>query len=113
MNRTKNETKPLTAKRHFQPEQILALGFLIAIMVGGLLLTLPVCSSSGTSVGLLGAMFTATSAVCVTGLNIVDIGLGYSNFGHVVIIVLIQMGGLGFMIFATLGMVALKSEPQP
>lgn len=107
MNRTKNENKPLTAKRHFQPEQILALGFLIAIMVGGLLLTLPVCSSSGTSVGLLGAMFTATSAVCVTGLNIVDIGLGYSNFGHVVIIVLIQMGGLGFMIFATLGMVAL------
>ncbi len=105
MNHT--EHKPLSTKRHFQPEQVLSLGFLIAIMVGTLLLTLPVCSASGKSVGLLGAAFTATSAVCVTGLNIVDIGLGYSNFGHGVIIVLIQMGGLGFMIFATLGMVAL------
>lgn len=76
MNRTKPESKPLVTKRHFAPEQVLALGFLIAIMVGSLLLTLPICSSTGQSVGLLGAAFTATSAVCVTGLNIVDIGLG-------------------------------------
>lgn len=107
MNRTKTQNNPLATKRQFQPEQVLALGFLIAIMVGSLLLCLPICSSTGTSVGLLGAAFTATSAVCVTGLNIVDIGLGYSTFGHGVIIALIQMGGLGFMIFATLGMVAL------
>lgn len=107
MNRMKSDTKPMATKRHIQPEQVLSLGFLIAIMVGGLVLTLPVCSSTGQSVGLLGAMFTATSAVCVTGLNIVDIGLGYSSFGHAVILALIQMGGLGFMIFATLGMVAL------
>ncbi len=107
MNRTNAETKPMHHKRHFQPEQVLALGFLVAIMAGGLLLTLPVCAANGQSVGLMGAMFTATSAVCVTGLNIVDIGLGYSTLGHAIIIVLIQMGGLGFMIFATLGMVAL------
>ena len=99
MNRTKSENKPLSHKRHFQPEQVLALGFLIAIMVGTLMLTLPFSSSTGKSVGLLGAAFTATSAVCVTGLNIVDIGLGYSNFGHGVIIALIQMGGLGFIAF--------------
>jgi trk system potassium uptake protein TrkH len=76
-------------------------------MAGTLLLCLPAASATGRSVGLLGAAFTATSAVCVTGLNIVDIGLGYSTLGHVIIIALIQMGGLGFMIFATLGMVAL------
>ncbi len=107
MNRMTTDTKPIATKRRIQPEQVLSLGFLIAIMVGGLLLTLPVCSSSGQSVGLLGAMFTATSAVCVTGLNIIDIGLGYSSFGHAIILVLLQMGGLGFMIFATLAMVAL------
>lgn len=107
MSRTKTETTGLRPKQHFQPEQVLALGFLVAIMVGSLLLSLPCCAADGRSVGLMGAAFTATSAVCVTGLNIVDIGLGYSTLGHAVIIVLIQMGGLGFMIFATLGMMAL------
>lgn len=107
MNRTNTDAKAMRPKRHFQPEQVLALGFLVAIMAGGLLLTLPVCAANGQGVGLMGAMFTATSAVCVTGLNIVDIGLGYSTLGHLIIIALIQMGGLGFMIFATLGMMAL------
>jgi len=107
VNRTKPNPKTMRTKRHFQPEQVLALGFLVAIMAGSLLLMLPVCAADGHSVGLMGAVFTATSAVCVTGLNIVDIGLGYSTLGHVIILILIQMGGLGFMIFATLGMVAL------
>ncbi|MBE5802588.1 MAG: Trk family potassium uptake protein [Clostridiales bacterium] len=101
-----NQTRT-APKRSIQPEQVLALGFLVAIMLGGLLLTLPVASTSGSSVGLLGAMFTATSAVCVTGLNIVDIGLSYSGLGQGIILVLIQVGGLGFMVFATLAMTML------
>ncbi len=106
MNPMKENRKP-AVRRRLPPEQVMALGFLITILVGGLLLTLPISSSTGESVGLLGAMFTATSAVCVTGLNVVDIGLGYSYLGQGITLALIQVGGLGFMIFATLAMVAL------
>ncbi|MCM8899621.1 TrkH family potassium uptake protein [Caldicoprobacter algeriensis] len=84
------------------PTQVLVLGFASMIIVGALLLTLPVASSTGESIGFLNALFEATSAVCVTGLVVVDTGDDLSLFGQLVIITLIQMGGLGFMTMATM-----------
>ena len=90
-----------------RPEQVLCLGFLIVILLGGLLLSLPFSSADGQSIGLLSGLFTATSCVCVTGLTIVDAGTQLSLFGQFMMLLLIQLGGLGFMAFATLIMAAL------
>ena len=84
------------------PYQVLALGFAGLILVGALLLMLPVASQSGQGTPFIDALFTATSAVCVTGLIVVDTGTHYSSFGHTVIILLIQAGGLGIMAMSTL-----------
>lgn len=81
--------------------QILALGFAAVILTGALLLMLPISSSKGVVTPFLDCLFTATSAVCVTGLVVVDTGTYWSVFGQIVIICLIQVGGLGFMTFAT------------
>ena len=88
-------------------ESILALGFLAVILLGTVLLTLPAASRSGKGIGLFDSLFTATSAVCVTGLVAVDTGTTFSVFGQIVLLILIQVGGLGFMVFATMIMVAL------
>lgn len=80
----------------------IAVGFAAIILMGSLLLTLPVASATNERVGWFDALFTSTSAVCVTGLVAVDTGTAYSRFGHGVILCLIQVGGLGFMTFATL-----------
>lgn len=90
-----------------RPEQVMALGFLLIILLGGLLLALPAASQSGESVGLGNGLFTSTSAVCVTGLVTLDTGTTFSLFGQIVLLCLIQIGGLGFMIFATLIMMML------
>lgn len=94
-------------RRAIRPERVLAGGFLVLILVGAALLALPFASASGQSIGLFDSLFTATSAVCVTGLVAVDTGTALSLFGQVTLLVLIQLGGLGFMIFATLIMMAL------
>jgi len=102
------EKKPRALQqRTVKPERILAFGFLIAILTGGLLLALPVCASGGRSIGLLAALFTATSSVCVTGLSIIDVGKDLSLAGQIIQLALIQVGGLGFMAFGTLIMSAL------
>ena len=82
--------------------QILTLGFLAVIFIGGTILTLPISSASGESTSFLDALFTSTSAVCVTGLITVDTGTHWSIFGQTVIMLLIEIGGLGFMSFTTL-----------
>ncbi len=87
----------------FSPPKIITLGFLAIIFVGALLLMLPISSASRQTTGFLEAFFTSTSAVCVTGLAVVDTGTYWSAFGKVVIISLIQIGGLGFMTIATVG----------
>ncbi|MGB9803710.1 TrkH family potassium uptake protein [Desulfofundulus sp.] len=84
------------------PPQVLVLGFAAVILAGALLLMLPVSSRSGRVTDFLTALFTATSAVCVTGLVVVDTGTYWSSFGQAVILTLIQVGGLGFMSMATL-----------
>ena len=82
--------------------QILALGFVVIILVGTILLTLPISTASGESTSFLDALFTATSAVCVTGLIVVDTGSYWNMFGQTIIMILIEIGGLGFMSFTTL-----------
>ena len=88
-------------------ESILALGFMAVILLGTVLLALPVSSANGRSIGLSDSLFTSTSAVCVTGLVAVDTGTTFSLFGQAVLLLLIQVGGLGFMAFATMIMVIL------
>ncbi len=92
------------------PPQILAGGFALIILVGGLLLSLPAASQSGDALPLLDALFTAASATCVTGLVVVDTGTFFSLFGQLVILGMIQIGGLGFMTVATLFAVVLKKR---
>jgi len=92
------------------PVQKVALGFMAVILIGGLLLTLPLAAQSGHSVGFLNALFTSTSAVCVTGLVVVDTGTTYSLFGQIVVLILIQTGGLGFMTIATLFFMAVRKR---
>jgi len=84
------------------PLAAIAVGFAVMILTGSLLLSLPAASATGKSVGWFDALFTSTSAVCVTGLVVRDTGTEYSRMGHWIILVLIQAGGLGFMTFATL-----------
>lgn len=94
-------------KRQLRPERVLAMGFLVLILVGTVLLALPAAARSGRTIGIYDSLFTATSAVCVTGLVAVDTGTTFSPFGQAVLLALIQVGGLGFMVFATVGMVLL------
>lgn len=89
-------------KSRLSPYQVLVAGFAGLILVGAVLLTTPWASQPGAGTGFLDALFTATSAVCVTGLVVVDTGTHYSLFGQLVIIALIQFGGLGVMTISTL-----------
>ena len=80
----------------------MVLGFLGIILLGGALLSLPVSSNDGTYTPFLKALFTSTSATCITGLVVYDTYTHWSIFGRTVIICLIQIGGLGFMTFTGL-----------
>lgn len=92
----------LKSKIKLNGVQILALGFLAVILLGGILLSLPISSKSGEGTNFLDAIFTSTSAVCVTGLVTLNTSAHWSLFGQIVIITLIEIGGLGFMSFAVL-----------
>ncbi|GBK64383.1 MAG: TrkH family potassium uptake protein [Paenibacillus macerans] len=97
-------------KISFSPPQILVLGFALIILLGSLLLMLPISSAAGETLPFVDALFTATSATCVTGLVVVDTGTYFSTFGQIVIMLLIQVGGLGFMTMATLFSLVLKRK---
>jgi trk system potassium uptake protein TrkH len=85
---------------HLSPPQILAVGFFCLIVIGGILLKLPMATNQ--SISWVDAFFTATSAATVTGLSVVDTGTTFTAFGQVIIMLLIQAGGLGFMTLAIL-----------
>ena len=76
---------------------IIMLSFMVAVLVGSLLLSLPISSADGQGVRYIDALFTATTATCVTGLVTVTTATAWSSFGHAVILVLIQIGGLGII----------------
>jgi len=84
---------------------VLAISFAGAILIGTLLLMLPFCSASGR-LSLIDALFTSTSAICVTGLIVVDTATHFTLAGKIVILVLIQLGGLGIMTFSTMVLLA-------
>ncbi|QUH24421.1 TrkH family potassium uptake protein [Serpentinicella alkaliphila] len=92
------------------PTQVLAIGFALVILVGSMLLNLPIASQDGRSIGFINALFTSASAVCVTGLVVVDTGTHWTVFGKTVILILIQVGGLGFMTLATMLAVLLGKK---
>lgn len=94
------------------PYQILVLGFAGLILCGALLLMTPQASVTGQSLSFVDALFTATSAVCVTGLVVVDTGTYFSVFGQIIIICLIQAGGLGIMTMATLMALVMRRKIQ-
>lgn len=98
----KGENSFMTYLRRRSPAEILMFGFAAVILIGALLLSLPMASTTGRSPGFLNCLFTATSAVCVTGLVVVDTGTYWSLFGQLVIIIMIQIGGLGFMSLMTI-----------
>lgn len=90
----------MTGLRH--PGQLIAAGYALAIAVGAGLLSLPAATATGTRAPLIEALFAATSAVCLAGLTIVDTGAYWSALGQAVILLLMQLGGLGIMTFASL-----------
>jgi trk system potassium uptake protein TrkH len=100
----------LRRTRPLHPAQVVVLGFAGAIAVGTLALMLPISSRSGRWTDVFDALFTATSAVCVTGLTAVDTPTHWSDVGLVVIMVLIQLGGLGIMISASLIGIAIARK---
>ena len=98
--------KPL----RLRPTQIIAITFAVIILAGTLLLSLPLASRTGQSNGFMPALFTATSATCVTGLIPGDTWTLWSGFGQTVILVLIELGGLGFMSAASLVVFLLRRK---
>ena len=93
--------------RRMTTTQIIACGFIIMILTGALLLTLPIASADGTWTDFVDALFTSTTASCVTGLVTVNTLAHWSFFGHVVILFLIQFGGLGVITFTTIFLLVL------
>lgn len=85
--------------RKLSPIQILVIGFVLLSLIGGFVLGLPISSSSGETTPYLDTLFTATSAVTTTGLIVVDTGSHFNLFGQTVIMILFQIGGLGYMLF--------------
>src|SRR6478736_8307689 len=91
--------------RRVRPARSVVAAFAVATLLGTGLLMLPISSRSGDGTNFFHALFTATSAVCVTGLTVVDTATHWSPFGQVVILVLVQLGGLGIMVSAaTIGL---------
>ena len=84
-------------KKSDQTTRVLIIFFLVVITVGTIFMAIPAASSDGQSCGFLTALFTATSSVCVTGLSLVDTYTQWSRFGQIVLLILIQTGGLGYM----------------
>lgn len=90
--------------------RIIALGYLVVILAGTGLLMLPVATRAGEKTDFLTALFTATTSTCVTGLVVADTGSHWTTFGHLVILVMIQVGGLGFMTMGVMLAMALKRK---
>ena len=111
MELTKRPTKPKKAAK-FAPSttQIIMLSFLGAILLGSVLLVLPFSSKSGESVDYIDALFTAVSATCVTGLVTLPTVATWSVFGQIVILILIQIGGLGVITITAGLMVAIHRK---
>jgi trk system potassium uptake protein TrkH len=94
----------------WSPPRILVCGFALIILLGAVLLSMPFASASGERLPFVDALFTATSATCVTGLVVVDTGTYFSVPGQIILMCLFQLGGLGFMTMATLVALVLRKK---
>ena len=92
----------LKKKVYFSPYITILMSFLIVILIGGGILSLPFVTISGKGTKLIEGIFTATSAVCVTGLTVNDVSKVYNLFGKTVIMILIQLGGIGIITFSAI-----------
>jgi trk system potassium uptake protein TrkH len=101
-----------TMKKHFRmtTTRVIALGFFLTILAGTLLLSLPFATVKGEHTGILDALFTATTSVCVTGLVVVDTISHWTIFGKIIILILIQIGGLGVVSITSLIMLLLRRK---
>ncbi|MCJ7773940.1 MAG: ATPase, partial [Desulfobacterales bacterium] len=93
------------------PTRTTIIGFAFLILIGTLLLMLPQSSTLRT-IGFVDALFTATSAVCVTGLTVADTSKQFSFFGQFIILFLIQAGGLGIMTMSTFFIMMIRTRPS-
>jgi trk system potassium uptake protein TrkH len=84
------------------PTQVLVVSYITVILIGSIILRMPISSSNGKPIPYIDALFTATSATCVTGLTVKDTGNDFSLFGQIVIVLLIQIGGIGYLTLANL-----------
>ena len=96
--------------KKIKPVHIILFGFLFVILIGSVLLTLPIASKSGHATPYIDALFTSTTSVCVTGLVVETTMTYWSTFGQLVILVLIQLGGLGVITFTTGMFLFLKKK---
>lgn len=102
LRRNVTDDRAFPVSRRLSPAQIVSLSFAIAILSGAFILSLPIAHATGYQVHFLDALFTATSAICVTGLVVVDTGTAFTRFGQVVIMLLFQIGGFGIITLGTL-----------
>lgn len=100
----------IAGKKRMTRMQTIALGYFLVLLFGTILLMMPFSSRTGESTGFLTALFTATSATCVTGLVVVDTFTHWSTIGQLVILLMIQIGGLGFMTMGVLFFMFLKKK---
>jgi potassium uptake protein, trkH family len=96
--------------KSFSPYMTILLSFVIVTVLGGILLSLPISLNYGKSVKLIDGFFIATSAICVTGLSSIDIGSVYNTFGQIVILILIQLGGLGVITFTSVIIILISKK---
>jgi len=97
---TLKSVREIFANTHTQPARAILFGFAALIMAGSVLLSLPQASAEGVRIPFIDALFMATSSVCVTGLSICDVSANFSAFGQIILLLLIQIGGLGIMTIA-------------
>ena len=100
----------LKKQKKISPYTIILVSFIIIILIGGFLLSLPISTENGQKTNLLEGMFTATSAVCVTGLTVNDISKVYNLFGKTVIMILIQLGGIGIITFSAIVVMMISKK---
>ena len=106
----KNRSFRISELLFHSPARSIILGFTLLISIGTSLLMLPT-ASAGKHLGFVNALFTSTSAVCVTGLTVVDTGNAFSPFGQFILLILIQAGGLGIMTMSTLFLMLVGKRP--
>ena len=100
----------LKKKVYFSPYITILMSFLIVILIGGGILSLPFVTISGKGTKLIEGIFTATSAVCVTGLTVNDVSTTYNLIGKTIILILIQLGGIGLITFSSLLILLISKE---